>query len=61
MRFFAMLVIVSVVALAPVRSQSAASATADEPERSIKLLREDEDWSILANLNYWALWAGYKF
>ena len=44
-----MSVVVLLVALAPVRSQSAASATADEPDRSIKLLREDEDWSFLAD------------
>jgi Alginate export len=49
MRFFAMLVVVLLVALAPAWSQSASSAAADAPDRSIKLLREDEDWSFLAD------------
>ena len=49
MRFFAMLVVVFVVAPAPLWSQSASSAAADTPDRSIKLLREDEDWSFLAD------------
>lgn len=48
MRFFAMLVVVLVVAVAPACSQSASSVAADAPDRSIKLLREDEDWSFLA-------------
>ena len=49
MRFFAMLAVVLMVALAPAWSQSAPSAAADAPDRSIKLLREDEDWSFLAD------------
>ena len=42
-------VVVLLVALAPARSQSVSSAASDEPDRSIKLLREDEDWSFLAD------------
>src|SRR5215472_1186695 len=48
MRFFAMLVVVLVVP-APMWYQSASSAAADTPDRSITLLREDEDWSFLAD------------
>ena len=49
MRFFFMLVIVLAIRLAPVWSQSPPSAHAEAPDRSIKLLREDEDWSFLAD------------
>src|SRR5579864_3747992 len=49
LRFFAMSVVVLLVALAPAWSQSVSSAASDEPDRSIKLLREDEDWSFLAD------------
>ena len=49
MRFFAMSIVVFLVALAPGRSQSVSSAASDAPDRSIKLLREDEDWSFLAD------------
>jgi hypothetical protein len=37
------------LAAAPARCQSAPSANLDAPDRSIKLLREDEDWSFLAD------------
>jgi hypothetical protein len=48
MRFFAVLGFV-LLAAAPARCQSAPSANSDAPDRSIKLLREDEDWSFLAD------------
>ena len=76
------------------RGQSVPAAESPAPARIYHLLREDDDWSFLAdpanrqefwdpikyirlrparndwllsiggearNLNYWALWAGYKF
>lgn len=49
MRFFAMSFVVLLVALAPGRCQSVSSTAPDAPDRSIKLLREDEDWSFLAD------------
>jgi hypothetical protein len=49
MRFFAMSVAALMVALAPAWSQSASSAGPDAPDRGIKLLREDEDWSFLTD------------
>ena len=49
MRFFAMSVIVLLVAVTPAWSQSVSSAASNEPDRSFKLLREDEDWSFLAD------------
>jgi hypothetical protein len=48
MRFFAMLGFV-LLAAAPALCQSASSANPDAPDRSIKLLREDEDWTFLAD------------
>jgi hypothetical protein len=48
MRFFAMLGFVLLAAVAA-RCPSAPSANPDAPDRSIKLLREDEDWSFLAD------------
>jgi hypothetical protein len=48
MRLFAMLG-VALLAAAPARCQSIPSANSDTPDRSIKLLREDEDWSFLAD------------
>jgi hypothetical protein len=48
MRFFAMLGVTLLTAVAA-RCQSAPSANSDAPDRSIKLLREDEDWSFLAD------------
>ena len=47
----AIFVVMGVVLLtaAPGLCQSALSANQDEPDRSIKLLREDEDWSFLAD------------
>ena len=49
MRFFSMLVVVLLVAPAPAGSRTASSTSPDEPDRSYKLLREDEDWSFLAD------------
>jgi Alginate export len=48
MRFFAMLGITLLAALAA-RCQSAPSANPDAPDRSIKLLQDDEDWSFLVD------------
>src|ERR1700675_4792171 len=48
MRFFAILGLV-LLAAAPARCQSASSASSDVPDRSFKLLREDEDWSFLSD------------
>lgn len=49
-RFFSILVVfVLLVAPWPVRAQSAPAASPDVPDRSFKLLREDEDWSFLAD------------
>ena len=48
-RFFAILSVALLFAPAPARSQSVSSASLDVPDRSFKLLREDEDWSFLAN------------
>ena len=42
-------VVVLLVALEPVRAQSASSTSPDVADRSYKLLREDEDWSFLAD------------
>src|SRR5215469_5031025 len=62
MRFFAMLVVVFVVAPAPLWSQSASSAAADTPDRSIKLVRENEDWSFLADpANRQDFWDSLKY
>jgi len=47
--FFAILAVALLFAPAPARSQSASSADPDVPDRSFKLLREDEDWSFLAD------------
>src|SRR5712672_2782828 len=47
--FFPMLAVVSLVALVSVQAQSVSSDIPDAPDRSIKSLREDEDWSFLAN------------
>jgi Alginate export len=50
MRFFLLLAAVALfVAQAPSRPQSLSSAGSDVPDRSYRLLREDEDWSFLAN------------
>src|SRR5215469_11729437 len=48
MRFLAMLGFVLLVA-AFARCQSAPSANPEAPDRTIKLLREDEKWSFLAD------------
>jgi len=48
-RFFTILSVALLFAPAPARSQSVSSASLDVPDRSFKLLREDEDWSFLAN------------
>jgi hypothetical protein len=47
--FFAILAVALLFAPAPAQSQSASSADPDVPDRSFKLLREDEDWSFLAD------------
>ena len=44
-----MLALALFFARAPARSQSASSAVPDLPDRSFKLLPEDEDWSFLAD------------
>jgi hypothetical protein len=50
MRFFLLLAAVALfVAQAPSRPQSVSAAGSDVPDRSYRLLREDEDWSFLAN------------
>src|SRR4249920_2766073 len=50
MRFFLLLAAVALfVAQAPSRPQSVSSADSDVPDRSYRLLREDEDWSFLAD------------
>jgi hypothetical protein len=48
MRFFSILGFV-LLAAAPACCQSASSANPDAPDRTIKLLREEEDWSFLAD------------
>ena len=48
MRFFSILGL-ALLAAAPARCQFAPCADPDAPDRSIKLLREDEDWSFLAD------------
>jgi hypothetical protein len=40
---------VILVAATPIRCQSALSSNPDQPDRSYHLLREDEDWSFLAD------------
>lgn len=42
-------VVVLLITRAPAGAQSVSTALPDAPDRSIKLLREDEDWSFLAN------------
>lgn len=49
MRFFAMLAVLLLIAPPPARSQFGSSAGPEVPDRSFKLLREDEDWSFLAD------------
>jgi len=50
MRFFLLLAAVALFASqAPSRPQSVSSAGSDVPDRSYRLLREDEDWSFLAD------------
>ena len=50
MRFFLLLAAVALfVEQAPSRPQSVSSAGSDVPDRSYRLLREDEDWSFLAD------------
>jgi Alginate export len=48
MRFLFLLAVVFFV-VAPARSQSVSPATPDVPDRGFKLLRQDEDWSFLAD------------
>src|ERR1700754_282435 len=53
MRFFFMLAAtVLLVTRGPAGAQSVSSAAPDAPDRTIKLLRENEDWSFLANPAY---------
>ena len=50
MRFLLLLAAVALFAAqSPSRPQSVSSAGSDVPDRSYRLLREDEDWSFLAN------------
>jgi hypothetical protein len=50
MRFLAIFAaVVLLVARVAAEAQSAPAAVPEAPDRSIKLLREDEDWSFLAN------------
>src|SRR5499433_2626452 len=44
-----MLAVVLFVACVPAQAQSVTSASADALDRSFKLLRQDEDWSFLAD------------
>jgi hypothetical protein len=53
MRFLPMLVaVVLLIARVPVWAQPGAATVPNAPDRSIKLLREDEDWSFLADPAY---------
>ena len=49
MRFLVMAVLVLLVAPAPARCQSISAIGPDVPDRSFKLLREDENWSFVAD------------
>src|ERR1700741_2476379 len=49
MRYLSILAAVLLVTRVAARAQPVPSASTDVPDRSIKLLREDEDWSFLAN------------
>lgn len=49
MRCFSMLLVAFLVAAAPASSQSAPPSSPEVPDRSYKLLREDEDWGFLAD------------
>jgi hypothetical protein len=49
MRFFSMMAVALLVGIAPARSQSESATRPNVPDRSFKLLREDEDWSSLAD------------
>src|SRR5215472_7870362 len=49
MRFFSTTVVVLLVAVRFAHSQSAPPPSPEVPDRSYKLLREDENWSFLAN------------
>jgi hypothetical protein len=50
MRFFLLLAAVALFAAqAPSWPQAVSSAGSDVPDRSYRLLREDEDWSFLAD------------
>ena len=62
MRFFPILTVVFLVSIAPVRSQSLPPTSPDVPDRSFKLLREDEDWSFLADpAQRQEFWDGIKY
>jgi Alginate export len=49
MRFFSTLAVVLLVTVVPARCQSVSAISPEAPDRSLKLLREDEDWSFLAD------------
>ena len=49
MRFFFISAVALMFGLAPAWCQSASFGAADAPDRSIRLLRENEDWSFLAD------------
>jgi Alginate export len=49
MRFFSKLAVVLLVASSAARAQSVASVSPEAPDRSLKVLRENEDWSFLAD------------
>src|SRR5215472_9644928 len=49
MRFVSTTVVVLLVAVGFAHSQSAPPPSPEVPDRSYKLLREDENWSFLAN------------
>ena len=49
MRYLSILAALLLVTRLPAGAQFVSSAIPDAPDRTIKLLREDEDWSFLAN------------
>ena len=62
MRFFPILTVVFLVPITPARSQSLPPTSPDVPDRSFKLLREDEDWSFLADpAQRQEFWDGIKY
>jgi hypothetical protein len=60
--FFILAAVMLLITRAPAGAQSVSSAIPDAPDRSIKLLREDEDWSFLANrVNRQDFWDPVKY